>query len=44
MTAAGNHRILTNEVSNRTHMTIISAIPDNDDMIVNLIRDFILKE
>lgn len=44
MKAAGNLRIFTNEVSNRTHLTIISAIPDNDDMIVNLISDFILKE
>ncbi len=44
MTGAGNLHILTNEVSNRNHMTLISAIPDNDDMIVNLIRDFILKE
>ena len=44
MTSAGNLRILTNEVSDRNHTSIISAILDNDDMIANLIIDFVLKE
>ena len=44
MTSAGNRRILTKEVSDRTHLSIISAIPDNDDMVIKLISDFILKE
>ena len=44
MIAAGNHRILTNEVSNRTHLSILTAITDKDDEVVKLIIDFVLKE
>jgi acetyl esterase/lipase len=44
MLDAGNHRIFIYEVSNRTHGSLISAIQDNDDMIVNLICDFVLNK
>ena len=44
MTAAGNLRILTHEVSNRTHLSILTAITDKDDEVVKLIIDFVLKE
>lgn len=44
MTDIGNLRIFTNEVSDRNHMSLISAILDNDDMIANLIIDFVLKD
>lgn len=43
MTAAGNLRIITKEVPNRTHLTLLTAILDDDDMIVNLMRDFVIK-
>jgi acetyl esterase/lipase len=44
MTSAGNLRVFTKEVPNRTHTTLIKAILDNDDMIVNLLSDFVMKE
>ncbi len=44
MTAAGNLRVITKEVPNRAHLTLLTAILDDDDMIVDLIRDFVLKE
>jgi len=44
MIEAGNHRVLTQEVPNRTHGSLISAIMDNDDKIINLISDFILNQ
>ena len=43
MTDAGNLRVFTKEVPNRAHLTLLTAIMDNDDMIVNLISDFVLK-
>ena len=43
MTAAGNLRVITKEVPNRAHLTLLTAILDDDDMIVNLIRDFVIK-
>ena len=44
MVAAGNLRVFTEEVSNRTHLTLLTAILDNDDRIVNLLSDFVMKE
>ncbi|MUP44700.1 alpha/beta hydrolase [Gramella sp. BOM4] len=44
MRAAGNVNVFTKEVPNRNHMTLLSAVLDNDDMIVNLIGDFVMKE
>jgi len=44
MIAAGNHHILSHEVLNRNHMSIISEISNDDDMIVNLIIDFVLNK
>ena len=44
MTDVGNLRVFTKEVPNRTHTTLIKAILDNDDMIVNLLSDFVMKE
>jgi acetyl esterase/lipase len=43
MTAAGNLRVCTKEVPNRTHATLLTAILDNDDLIVKLISDFVMK-
>ena len=43
MTAAGNLRVFTKEVPNRTHATLLTAILDNDDMIVKLISDFVMN-
>jgi acetyl esterase/lipase len=43
MTDAGNLNVITNEVANRNHGTLISAILDNDDMIVSLISKFCLE-
>jgi acetyl esterase/lipase len=43
MTAAGNLRVFTKEVPNRTHATLLTAILDNDDLIVKLISDFVMK-
>ena len=43
MTAAGNLRVFTKEVPNRTHATLLTAILDNDDRIVKLISDFVMK-
>jgi len=44
MTAAGNLHVFTKEVPNRTHATLLTAILDNDDMIVKLISDFVMKK
>jgi acetyl esterase/lipase len=44
MTDIGNLRVFTKEVPNRTHTTLLTAILDNDDMIVNLLSDFVMKE
>ena len=44
MKSAGNLDILTREVSNRNHNTIISGIPEDDDLITKLIIDFVMKE
>lgn len=44
MKAAGNLRVISKEVPNRDHLTLLTAILDDDDMIVNLIRDFVMKE
>jgi hypothetical protein len=44
MTAVGNLRVCTKEAPNRTHATLLTAILDNDDMIANLLSDFVMKE
>jgi acetyl esterase/lipase len=44
MTDVGNLRVFTKEAPNRTHATLLTAILDNDDMIVNLLSDFVMKE
>ena len=44
MTAAGNRHIVTKEVPNRNHGSLLSAITKDDDRIVDLIRDFVLAE
>ncbi len=44
MVAVGNLQVFTEEVPNRTHVTIVTAIMDDDDRIVNLINDFVRKE
>jgi acetyl esterase/lipase len=43
MTAAGNLRVSTKEVPNRTHETLLTAILDDDDIIVDLIKDFVMN-
>lgn len=43
MTSAGNRRVFTKEVPNRTHTTLLTAIPDKDDKIVKLISGFVRK-
>ena len=44
MLDAGNLHVFTYEVPNRTHGSIISAIQDDDDMVVNLISDFVFNK
>ena len=44
MTDVGNLSVFTKEVPNRNHATLLKAILDNDDMIVNLLSDFVMKE
>ncbi|AUC79269.1 hypothetical protein CW736_07680 [Nonlabens sp. MB-3u-79] len=44
MTDVGNVHVFTKEVPNRTHATLLTAILDNDDMIVKLLSDFVMKE
>ncbi len=44
MLAAGNDRIFTEEVPNRTHSTLLSAILESYDKIVDLLHDFVMKE
>lgn len=44
MTDVGNLRVFTKEVPNRTHATLLTAILDNDDMIVNLLSNFVMRE
>jgi len=44
MAEAGNLNVITNEVANRNHSSLISAILDNDDMVVNLISKFVSEE
>ncbi|WP_445383011.1 alpha/beta hydrolase [Robiginitalea sp. IMCC43444] len=44
MTGIGNLRVYTEEVPNRDHLTLLSNILDEDDRIVKLIGDFVMKE
>lgn len=44
MSDAGNIRISTNEVADRNHASILTAITEDDDKVINLIRNFVLKE
>lgn len=44
MKAAGNLNVFTKEVPNRNHLTLLTAILDDDDIIVNLMHDFVMKE
>ena len=44
MTDVGNLSVFTKEVPNRNHATLLKAILDNDDMIINLLNDFVMKE
>jgi acetyl esterase/lipase len=44
MVDAGNLNVTTNEIPNGNHSSLISAILDNDDMIVKLISEFVLSE
>ncbi|WP_445385800.1 alpha/beta hydrolase [Robiginitalea sp. IMCC44478] len=44
MTDIGNLRVYTKEVPNRDHLTLLSKILDEDDRIVKLIHDFVMKE
>jgi len=44
MTVAGNLHVFTKEVPNRDHLTLLTSVLDNDDMIVKLISDFVLDE
>ena len=44
MRAAGNLNVFTKEVPNRNHLTLLTAILDDDDIIVDLVHDFVMKE
>jgi acetyl esterase/lipase len=44
MIAAGNLRVFTEEVPNRNHLSLLTAILKNDDSIINLMSDFVMKE
>jgi acetyl esterase/lipase len=44
MTDVGNLNVTANEVPNRDHASIITAISDNDDQLVNLINQFVWKK
>ena len=44
MTNAGNLNVTTNEVPNRDHASIITAISDKDDQLVKLINKFVWKK